>query len=92
MYVIRVLVALGLILAGTVMAHGQPVAPTDPTPEQLEKWLEQYPLADTNHDGVLTREEADAYRRQMRKQQRRLPIPRGLTSGRSFPTPPCPMV
>ncbi len=85
MYVIRVLVALGLILAGAVMAHGQPVAQADPTPEQLEKWLEQYPLADTNHDGVLTREEADAYRRQMRKQRRETPDSPGTDFRTEFP-------
>jgi predicted acyl esterase len=37
------------------------------SPEQLARWLRQYPEADANHDGKLTVEEAEAYRRKIEK-------------------------
>ena len=35
----------------------------EPSEQQLARWLKQYPEADTNGDGRLTVEEAEAYRR-----------------------------
>lgn len=37
------------------------------SPQLLEQWLDLFPQADTNKDGKLSVEEADAYRRQLRK-------------------------
>ncbi len=37
----------------------------NPSPEQLQALLKQYPAADANRDGVLTLDEAKAYRKQM---------------------------
>jgi predicted acyl esterase len=59
----------GFVLLGFQAALAQPAAQSEPTREQLKKWLEEYPQADANRDGVLTREEADAYRR-LREQRR----------------------
>jgi hypothetical protein len=73
LYAIRVLTAAGLILAGIQSGHAQPAAQTEPTSAQLEKWLKQFPQADSNRDGVLTGEEADAYRRHLRKPPRETP-------------------
>jgi acetyl esterase/lipase len=39
------------------------------SPEQLQRYLRQYPEADTNKDGVLSLEEARAYLRTMRQGQ-----------------------
>lgn len=38
------------------------LAQASPTKEQLSRWLERFPQADANHDGVLTAEEALAFR------------------------------
>jgi acetyl esterase len=42
-------------------------AQQDATPEQLQKWLKRFPDADTNRDGVLSPEEARAYRQKLAK-------------------------
>lgn len=36
-----------------------------PTKQQLERWHKQFPAADTNRDGILSSEEATAYRKKM---------------------------
>lgn len=51
-----------LVLSPYRVACGQSERST-PSSEQLQRWLKQYPKADTNGDGVLTAEEADRYRR-----------------------------
>ncbi len=52
-------------------ASAQPPSPLEASPEQLQQWLQQYPQADTDQDGVLTREEAEAYRQQLAQRQRK---------------------
>jgi len=42
----------------------------NPSPEQLQALLKQYPAADANRDGILTLEEAKAYRKQMMAKRR----------------------
>lgn len=55
---LRIAVALPLLCAGLGAAE------LDAT--RLQQWLKQYPDADTNRDGVLTPEEAQAYARTIR--------------------------
>ena len=45
--------------------------------DKLANWLKKYPEADTNRDGVLTTEEAEAFRKkqQAKKQEKELPTP-----------------
>ncbi len=57
-------ILLLFVLAPVVSARGQ--APT-PSPQQLESWIQRFPEADTNEDGVLTVEEAVAYRQVLQK-------------------------
>ena len=85
------LIVCGCVLLGCQVALAQPATQSEPTAEQLKKWLEQYPQADANRDGVLTREEAEAYRRRCTSSGavRRRPATRN--SGRSSRTPRCPM-
>ena len=54
------------LLAGW-RAYAAPAAQTamNPSPEQLQALLKQYPAADANHDGILTLNEAKAYRQKM---------------------------
>ena len=40
-----------------------------PSSKQLENWLRRYPKADTNGDGRLTAEEAEAFRNQLQGQK-----------------------
>ncbi|MEX0320570.1 MAG: hypothetical protein AB3N63_00275 [Puniceicoccaceae bacterium] len=56
------LLVLGIIL-GTSALPGQANQPSE---KQLEKWLKRFPEADANGDGVLTAEEAKAYRGEAR--------------------------
>ena len=51
-------IVLTLFLVGAAMAQdGRPQRDA-----QLQKWLQRYPEADANKDGVLTLDEAQAYR------------------------------
>lgn len=43
--------------------------------EQLATWLKRFPQADTNKDGVLTDEEAQAFRNNLRRGRRKVEIP-----------------
>lgn len=43
----------------------------EPTRAQLAEWLRQYPEADADGDGVLTAQEAEAYRRQRERRTER---------------------
>jgi acetyl esterase/lipase len=43
--------------------------------DQLARWLQQYPAADTNRDGVLTEEEAQAFREKLRGRRIEVTIP-----------------
>jgi acetyl esterase len=51
-----------VLLALSAAALG---AEQDPSPKQLQKWLQRYPDADVNHDGTLSAEEARAYRQKL---------------------------
>lgn len=57
----------------TTAAFAQPPKAPPATPQitekQLETWIKQFPQADTNKDGKLTREEALAYMQVLQKQQ-----------------------
>jgi acetyl esterase/lipase len=65
MKVISLLLACFLFPVLAVTADAQ----TSENNRQLENWLKRFPQADTNGDGVLTRDEAEAYRNK-RQQQR----------------------
>jgi acetyl esterase/lipase len=43
--------------------------------EELATWLEKFPQADTNRDGVLTEEEAQAFREKLQPNRRKVTIP-----------------
>ena len=60
-----------LVSAMATVALAQPATQTEPTKEQLEIWLRQYPAADADQDGVLTVPEAEAYRRRLVQQRRK---------------------
>lgn len=64
-------VVLASLAAGALSAPSPQRAADAPafSPEQLQRYLRQYPEADANKDGVLTIEEARAYLRQMRAGQ-----------------------
>lgn len=51
---------------------------SDTQKERLTKWLQQYPDADTNSDGVLTMEEATAYRQRMQPGDRKAKKRQGI--------------
>lgn len=59
----RFVLPVFLLVAGLTSA--EPLSKA--TPEQLATWLRQYPLADANGDGVLTIDEAEAYRKKLVK-------------------------
>ncbi len=59
---------LVLILFGCLFQAG-PNLTGQRSPEQLQRWLQRFPEADADGDGVLTEEEAQVYRRQARTQQ-----------------------
>ncbi len=52
----------------SLVAHGD--EKTSKNNPQLKAWLEQFPEADTNEDGVLTLSEAKAYQQNRRSQLR----------------------
>jgi acetyl esterase len=54
--------ALGVALVFAANSFG---AQQDITPERLQKWLQRYPDADTNHDGTLSIDEARAYQQKL---------------------------
>ncbi len=71
------IVLIVLIAASTVGAvtssSGQEksaVAGQHPSGEQLQQWLRQYPKADTNGDGTLTVQEADAFRQKLQRREK----------------------
>ena len=76
------LAACSLILVGM---GGEACA--NPSKEQLARWLKQFPKADANGDGVLTLEEAKAYRAQVEGGGQDGSQPRRGTA-RSFPVHP----
>ena len=43
--------------------------------EKLAGWLKKYPQADTNNDGILTREEASAFRMKLQAKKRKNELP-----------------
>lgn len=50
-------------IASPLSAQSLSAPITRASPEQLRRWLRDYPEADANRDGTLTVEEAEAYRR-----------------------------
>jgi acetyl esterase/lipase len=67
------LISLVLVIsfAFTPLALAQnPPAAAQITDKQLEQWLKEYPEADTNKDGKLTREEAIAYYQKLLTQKK----------------------
>ena len=63
-----------LVSFSTTVSHAaDPVA--DASPEQLRRWLQQYPQADANGDGVLTVDEAQVYRRKLERERAADPSP-----------------
>ena len=62
-FFLTVLALLSGTSASSLQAWAQPIA--EASREQLSRWLRQYPAADANADGVLTVEEAEAYRRRV---------------------------
>ncbi len=70
----RMLLATCLLLVPggvTTVLRAQATTQQQPSQEQLEKWLRQYPLADADGDGVLSVTEAEAYRRKLLEQRAR---------------------
>ena len=57
-------------MASLVIVRAAIAEVTSENNEQLKKWLQQYPAADANHDGVLTESEARAFEKQIRGQHR----------------------
>ncbi len=64
----RLICFAGLILVVTMV-----FAQTEE--ERLSSWLKEYPEADTNNDGVLTREEATAYRMKLQAERQKNGLP-----------------
>lgn len=58
---------LSIVLAFLLAGHGLASAQTSKQQQQLAKWLERFPDADADGNGVLTLKEAAAYRRQRPK-------------------------
>lgn len=59
------LLAAGILVAsGSILGQGNV-----PNEKQLERWLKRFPEADANGDGILTAEEAMAYRGAARRTQ-----------------------
>lgn len=76
----RLVVAVVLLLSlltGVSRAQEpkQPAAPPQITDKQLEQWLKEYPDADANKDGKLTREEAIAYYLKLQTQKKQTSKP-----------------
>jgi len=69
-------------LLGTAVAAAEPTA----TPEQLQKWLKQFPAADTDGDGKLTVGEAQAYRQKLTAKGKKASKPAAGGGARPAPT------
>ena len=67
----KVLCILSLLLFSLPLPAEEPSMET-----RLAKWLKQYPDADANKDGTLTREEAEAYRDAMQRERKKQKAPR----------------
>lgn len=78
------LALIALLLA--VVAPSSAYSQDAPSPQQLAQWLKSFPAADTNQDGRLTVEEADAFRKKIQAARRSRGKPRGAP--RSFPVDP----
>ena len=61
--------ALLVWILATAAGRGQGQEIAEASPEQLRRWLKEYPDADANRDGRLTVEEAEAYRQQLQRRQ-----------------------
>ncbi len=68
--ILKPLVAIVAILLSlavpAAVGRAQPI--TEASPEQLRRWLREYPNADADGDGVLTVGEAEAYRRKLARE------------------------
>jgi hypothetical protein len=76
------LIALVVTVIGTASAFSQDT----PSARQLADWLRSFPAADTNNNGTLTVEEANAFRKKIRAARRSMGKSRGAP--RSFPVDP----
>ncbi len=68
----RFTLLMGCVLIGLIggrCVDSQEPGNAQPSAEQLKKWLEEYPEADANHDGELTRSEAAGYRRTLQSRR-----------------------
>jgi uncharacterized protein len=65
MALLMLLVTLGATAALRAQSSSLSRPITEASAQQLERWLQQYPDADVNRDGVLTIDEAEAYRRKL---------------------------
>ena len=83
-----ILIALAVAATGAASAFSQttPNARRAPSAQQLAKWLKSFPAADTNKDGTLTVEEANAFRKRLQAARRSMGKSRGAP--RSFPVDP----
>lgn len=61
MFRLSIVVLIALLFSPSIRAESKY------TTEQLSKWLDRFPQADANRDGVLTSEEADQYRKSVLK-------------------------
>lgn len=61
---------LALALSPYAVVFGQSET-VRPTSRQLQRWLKQYPKADADRDGVLTIQEAEAYRQKVAGEAKR---------------------
>jgi uncharacterized protein len=86
--IVRTLLILSVacaVLATTRHVDAQTTTQGEPTREQLQRWLRQYPEADADGDGVLTVEEAAAYRRELARRAREAEVA-GIRSEFTFAT------
>ena len=74
-----ILIAVVVTVLNTVPAFSQ----TTPGSRQLAAWLRSFPAADTNKDGTLSVEEANAFRRQLKSARGAKSASRGAP--RTFP-------
>jgi acetyl esterase/lipase len=72
-----VVLLTGLLLSsrGTAQEPKQPPGLPQITEKQLEQWLKEYPAADADKNGKLTREEAIAYYLKLQAQQKKKTAP-----------------
>lgn len=66
-----------LLLLSFLLFFGNGIAHTAPSEKQLANWLKRFPAADSNRDGRLTVEEAEAYRQKLESPKKNVSAKRG---------------